>query len=262
MNNIFLNHFYFVVDTATYEAIKMSDFIRNTFSVLEERTTHTSDGRSWTGIYLYGKNTYLEIFEEGSKWPINSLGIGMGHERIGGIDDLQKIMSLRLNEEVHVYWTEKEQNERKIKWFKCMWIDFLKSNPDSSLWVMEYAPEYLNAHDTIESTNITRQRHLSRIYDPTKELVDIEAISLSLNTDEYDKYLQFYSILGYEIIMNNNKTLLKGPGLTIEIEKSETYNGLTSFRGSISSMSKRRVINLGKSTLSLDHINQSFEWKR
>jgi hypothetical protein len=52
-----LNHFYVVLDSATYKAIEQSPFLRKEFAVNEQRTTTRTD-ISYTGVYFYGTNTW------------------------------------------------------------------------------------------------------------------------------------------------------------------------------------------------------------
>src|SRR5687768_10040239 len=56
-----LNHVYAVVDDDTAEAIKTSNALKE-FATFEVKTVAPGDGRRWTGRYLVGKQTYLELF--------------------------------------------------------------------------------------------------------------------------------------------------------------------------------------------------------
>ena len=55
-----LNHFYSTVDAETATAIRNSAVLRR-FANLEVRTT-TGTQSTWTGTYLYGRQTYVEFF--------------------------------------------------------------------------------------------------------------------------------------------------------------------------------------------------------
>ena len=55
---VFLNHFYVVLDSPTYKAIERNGFLRKRFAVNEKRTT-TNAEMSYTGLYFYGINTYF-----------------------------------------------------------------------------------------------------------------------------------------------------------------------------------------------------------
>lgn len=66
INNVFFNQAYAFIDEITYDAIKNSAFLKNEFCHCDERTNH-SDISSWTGIYLTGENTYIELFSDKDK---------------------------------------------------------------------------------------------------------------------------------------------------------------------------------------------------
>ena len=60
------NHVVIYVSAETYDALKASPLIRNQFSDFHEATIHTEGGSiNYTGLYLSGVNTYLEIFATG-----------------------------------------------------------------------------------------------------------------------------------------------------------------------------------------------------
>src|SRR6516165_8816112 len=62
---VFLNHFYVVLDSPTYRAVEEDAFLRKHFAVNEKRTT-TNAEMTYTGLYFYGINTYFEFFDIGN----------------------------------------------------------------------------------------------------------------------------------------------------------------------------------------------------
>jgi hypothetical protein len=52
---VFLNHFYVVLDSPTYKAVEGDAFLRLHFAVNEKRTTTNADV-TYTGLYFYGCN--------------------------------------------------------------------------------------------------------------------------------------------------------------------------------------------------------------
>jgi hypothetical protein len=57
---VFLTHFFIALDQATYEALRSSPEIA-ALAAVEER--HTVAGtRTWTGFYVWGRQTYMEFF--------------------------------------------------------------------------------------------------------------------------------------------------------------------------------------------------------
>ena len=81
---VFLNHFYVVLDSATYKDIEQSAFLRREFAVTEQRTTVRTD-MTYTGLYFYGTNTYFEFFDVSSdaSSQVGFGGIALGVDQQG-----------------------------------------------------------------------------------------------------------------------------------------------------------------------------------
>lgn len=111
---VLLNHFYVTPDRATFEAALRSPAAQ-ALGAWEERTTVRKDA-SYTGLYLYGENTYLELLHPGSK-----LGAPCGIAWHG-----------RLGEPTLLYRGE-------APWFLMSKLPQLEGLSD---WGMEYVPEF------------------------------------------------------------------------------------------------------------------------
>ena len=83
---LFFNHAYGVLDRETADAIEHSAYLRE-FADFQVRTTTGSDGQTWTGRYLMGRETYLELFGvgdlPGKDSALGSAGMGVSTERAG-----------------------------------------------------------------------------------------------------------------------------------------------------------------------------------
>jgi uncharacterized protein DUF5829 len=62
---VLLNHFYVTADRGTFEAVEREEAARR-LGAWEKRTTIRKD-LTYTGLYLYGENTYLELLHPDSK---------------------------------------------------------------------------------------------------------------------------------------------------------------------------------------------------
>src|SRR5271165_7462384 len=67
---VFLNHVQMVLPSPVYAEIRQSPFLKNEFSALDQHSNFAQrDGlgaHTYTGIYLFGRHTYLECFEAGT----------------------------------------------------------------------------------------------------------------------------------------------------------------------------------------------------
>ena len=79
---VWLNHVLLTLDSSTYAAARDSQFLRESFAGSEERHTKVDSGDSWTGLYFYGRHSYLEFFppEDGSS---DGSGIAFSVDRYG-----------------------------------------------------------------------------------------------------------------------------------------------------------------------------------
>src|SRR5207248_2030456 len=82
VTQVLLNHFYVTPDRETFAAAEASDFVRR-FAALEKRTTVRRD-TTYTGLYLYGEHTYLELLHPDSASFGAPSGIAYGVEEPGG----------------------------------------------------------------------------------------------------------------------------------------------------------------------------------
>ncbi|WP_238782615.1 DUF5829 family protein [Streptomyces monomycini] len=141
---LFYNHAYGVLDRATADAIEHSAYLRD-FADFEVRTTTGSGGESWTGRYLRGRETYLELFGvgdlPGQSGALGSTGTGVSVERAG---DLAKVTG-RLKEEGVTEPVEFRQTRDFGDGVPVPWFDgaFTTLQYDVfAAWAMEYRPEY------------------------------------------------------------------------------------------------------------------------
>ena len=81
------NHLYVTLDPETLDSIGKSEFISQENCTISRNTVKT-DLESWTGTYLMGKHTYLELFPPGGAEGLREgfSGIGFNSQQPGQID--------------------------------------------------------------------------------------------------------------------------------------------------------------------------------
>src|SRR5919108_6576542 len=73
-----INHIFFCVDAATYENLLKNEFIAKVFADTRELSNKTLTD-SWTGKYLTGRDSYIEVFAPKSdSVPNHTLGDKFG----------------------------------------------------------------------------------------------------------------------------------------------------------------------------------------
>src|ERR1041385_2421204 len=90
---VHFNHLFLVFDSTDMHAINNSDFIRNNFAAFSTRTTTADSGRTWTGSYMYGTDSYFEMFgPSGVADPPGTSGLGFSVDAAGDILKLDSLL--------------------------------------------------------------------------------------------------------------------------------------------------------------------------
>ena len=173
---VFLNHFFTVLDTETYQAIKASGFMANEFAPNEYRRTVRGD-RSYAGIYFYGTNTYFEFFDAASRGP-GSLGFSMlafGVDQPGELRSLQSALAdtYPLTERK----ISRDYNDSQIAWFDQASPSTVTATTSLGYgaWIMEYDPTFLSVWNPGASSGsgISRSAVLARYVSVLQDAVDL-----------------------------------------------------------------------------------------
>jgi hypothetical protein len=230
---VYLNHLFVVLDPATYEALSSSDFIRNGFAGFEQRTTQAGSGESWSGTYLYGESTYIEIFKasEEAMFTEGNAGIGFCVEQAGGIEAVVRALDINLESAEVSYYPRTMMTEDKgeVPWFQVAQPEYKEGEAQNRLttWVMEYHPGYLNTidpHTYPVPGDISRKEYLKRFFIPDRYLRDIVAVNLVLNTERAESLSSELQAFGWKINTGEGTMICEGPGITIKVSVGEDSN--------------------------------------
>jgi hypothetical protein len=168
---LFYNHAYGVLDRETADAIEHSGFLR-TFADFQVRTTTGADGQTWTGRYLLGRETYLELFGvgdlPGQDGTLGAAGTGLSTERAGDLATVtQRLRDQGIAEPVRFRQTRDFGDGVPVPWFDAV---FTSARYDAfGAWGMEYLPEYFadprsNTEPASYPGDVGRERYLSDGY--------------------------------------------------------------------------------------------------
>jgi len=221
---VFLNHFYVVLDSPTYNAIEEDGFLRKHFAVNEKRTT-TNAEISYTGLYFYGINTYFEFFDIGNspKGRVGDSAIAFGVDQPGAIKILREKLGSSL--EPNLKSVTRLNRGRQVPWFFMATSSSLPYESGLSCWVMEYHPEFLaNWNPQPKETNlgITRQkilRRYSEVLPPVDEpyLEDVVGLTVAVDAPDKNSLIDFCHQLGYQVerTQNGDVVALNGPDFVL-----------------------------------------------
>ena len=263
---VYLNHVFITVDRSTYSDICNSDFIKNTFASIETETIKPDSNASWTGTYITGQNTYIEIFKSGDEVNGNEInqgnsGLAFGTENSGDIDSIYKSISDTQRKHIQKDLRHFRTETRDIPWFNYLYSTKRDSSSILSTWVMEYLPEYAKykfPKIEPEAINITRQLFNHKSYKKDLLLKDIAEVEIALNEYDRIKLKEAMELYGYDVERLGNKLVGKGPNINIIIrDKNEDKTGICNIKFILNgNQHNKQIINFGtKSKLILNTDN-------
>src|SRR5215472_17175041 len=139
---VFLNHFYVVLDSLTCNAIERDAFLRKHFAANEKRTTTNAD-MTYTGLYFYGVNTYFEFFDIANSpgHRIGNSGIAFGVDQQRAIRVLQDTLGPRFAPSLPS--VTRLYQGRQNHWFFMATANSRHYEGELIGQVMQYHPEFL-----------------------------------------------------------------------------------------------------------------------
>ena len=228
---VYLNHFYLILDSSTYKDVVESDFIKNEFAPFEERTTVVNNNESYSGAYIYGENTYFEFFDESKSQSFMPSGLTSGMAFGVEKKDELKIIQKKLKDYKNAFYAlrTREFEGAQIPWFSMTGVFYGETAPDIMTWVMEYHEDFLKKwHPDLapSSPGITRKdiltRYAAKIAQPeqprAKLLKDVIEIYLDLKQENFEIFNGELSVFGYEFSAKDDKKICIGPGIKFIIE--------------------------------------------
>lgn len=229
---VLLNHLSVVLDAATARDLSSNAFLKDTFAAVSQKNNVSNDGKRWTGTYLYGEHTYLEVYEAGAaQGEPGSSGIALGVERPGDVSRLVLPLADAGGEATVVLRTVQGPSGAQVPWFYQLRV-FYRSDPPSntSRWVMEYQKDFLR---TVEpgKEGISRAQLTARFRQKGRLLKDIVGATLALGEREMERCLKELQVYGWTVRTEGTSHLATGPGATLTlIPSTASVKGLTEVR--------------------------------
>lgn len=213
-----INHVFFCVDSITYQNLFKHEFIAKVFSNTREASSKTLTD-SWTGKYLFGRDSYIEVFASNSVKKTNlQLGDKFGDVGIvfktKKLDDIHKInLLIKTNKrDTQLKLNEYDSNGKIIPFNYNLYLSNADLEETFRPYVEEKTLEFLKLRGFSESeitSGITQEQFAEKFrgkkYDKLYD--NIEKIELSLTDKEFEylaetlKYFGF-SQLEYRFVNN------------------------------------------------------------
>ncbi|MGV9880353.1 DUF5829 family protein [Streptomyces sp. NPDC003006] len=255
---LFYNHAYGVLDRETADAVEHSPYLRK-FADFEVRTTTGSDGHTWTGRYLKGRETYLEIFGVGDvpDTPLGSTGMGVSTERDGDLATvLARLRDQGVEDPLEFQQTRDFGDGVPVPWFDGA---FTTDQYDAfGTWAMEYRPEYFadprgRTEPASYPGDVGRERYLPDAY-RDRLMRNMTSVRLAVTARDLANTVPLLRAGGFAVRpAPSGGIVAKGGGTTIRLDAvPRDQVGLRQFTFSLNRATKsRHEERLGHSTLTV-----------
>lgn len=222
---LFYNHSYGVLDRETADAIEHSDYLRD-FANFQVRTTTGTGGETWTGRYLMGRETYLELFGvgdvPGQDGTLGSAGLGLSTERAGDLPTVrERLKDEGVTEPVDFLQTRDFGDGVRVPWFDAV---LTTTEYDAfGAWGMEYRPEYFadprsNTEPPSFPGDVGRERYLSDDY-RTHLMRDVTSVRIAVTAGDLADTVPLLRAGGFTVrTVTGGGVVAVGGGTTIRLD--------------------------------------------
>jgi hypothetical protein len=218
------NHAYGVFDRETADAVERSSYLRK-FAEFEVRTTTGADGRTWTGRYLLGRESYLEVFGvgdlPGKDGTLGAGGLALSVERSGQLAEvIRRLRAQGVEKPVEFAQTRDFGDGVPVPWFDAV---FTTGEYDAfGGWGMEYRPEYFadprgGTEPAGHPGDVGRERYLPDGY--REHLMrDITSIRFAVTARDLANTVPLLKAGGFAVRSVAGGVVARGGGSTIRLD--------------------------------------------
>ncbi|MET9627148.1 DUF5829 family protein [Lentzea sp. NPDC006480] len=252
---LYYNHAWGTFDRATADAVEHSSYLKE-FANFEVRTTTGADGKVWTGRYLRGKETYLEVFGigdvPGQDGELGSAGLGLSTERDGGIDELKARLRAAGSTPIEFLQTRDFGDGKPVPWFDAVFLD--DTYDRFGAWAMEYRDEYLNDPRSKVGParfpgDVSRDRYLPDTYQD-RLMRNISLIRIAVTAGDLGDTMPLLRAGGFAVRTDPGGVTAAKGGTTIRFDQvAMGQTGLKRVEFDLNHVVRRHVEQLGTSTL-------------
>ncbi|WP_439656679.1 DUF5829 family protein [Lentzea sp. HUAS TT2] len=252
---LYYNHAWGTLDRATADAVEHSRYLRD-FADFEVRTTTGAGGRTWTGRYLRGHETYLEIFGlgdvPGQDGEAGSAGLGLSTEHDGDIEKLKTRLRAAGQKPIDFTQTRDFGDGKPVPWFDSLFL--VERYERFGAWAMEYRDEYLDdprgkVGPAKFPGDVTRKRYLPDAY-KHKAMRDISLIHLAVTPADLAATVPLLRAGGFSLRTGDGSVVASRGGTTMRFDEAPIGRiGLQRVEFELNRPVARHVEQLGTSTL-------------
>lgn len=254
---LFYNHAWGTFDRVTADAVEHSAYIRE-FADFEVRTTTGSGGETWTGRYLRGRETYLELFGigdiPGQDGELGAAGLGLSTELDGDINAVKTRLSDAGVKPIEFLQTRDFGDHVPVPWFDAVFT--FESYDRFGAWAMEYRDEYFadprgKTQPARFPGDVGRERYLPDRY-KNHLMRDITAIKIAVTAKDLDSTVPLLRAGGFTLWTDAGGVSATKGGTNIRFDKAQMgQTGLKRVEFVLNRVVPRHVEQIGNSTLTV-----------
>ncbi|HEX8867642.1 MAG TPA: DUF5829 family protein [Lentzea sp.] len=252
---LYYNHAWGTFDRATADAVEHSAYLKE-FADFEVRTTTGADGKVWTGRYLRGRETYLEVFGigdvGGQDGELGSAGLGLSTERDGDIDAVKSRLAAGGATPIEFLQTRDFGDHKPVPWFDAVFT--VETYDKFGAWAMEYRDEYFA--DPRSKTgpaqfpgDVTRARYQA-LRPKDKLMRNISLVQIAVTARDLASTMPLLRAGGFALRTEPGRVVASKGGTTIRFDEvAMGQTGLKRVEFDLNCAVRRHVEQLGTSTL-------------
>lgn len=216
---VFLTHFYATLDMRSYDALQNSPEVA-ALAHVEERHV-AAGGRVWSGFYLYGHETYIELFGAAPTSAGHSLddsGLGLTVERPGGVAAIADRLRGAFGEKVEMEAVPRSFPQGEVPWFTA--TDIKSSGAVKlSTWFMEIDPGYLAAkHPGSRIAHpLSRRQYLSWDFLPERPFENVVGLTAALHRVDMGQLASELELAGWVVQRAGGGFVAIGPDVKVTV---------------------------------------------
>ena len=211
-------------------------------------------GESWTGRYLMGRKTYLEIFgPKDGGGDVGTTGIGISPDRVGGLAVLIRRFARINPSQIETDIRTRQYGEEQVPWFNSAHTH--EEGDALSVWAMEYLPSFMNDPRSEKKPAkgpddvISRERSLSDEY-LRRIMRDISLIEISATIHDIVLARPMFSAAGFRVSQERNRLVARDADTTIIVTAtSREAAGVRRVEFVLNAPTASHVEHLGRCTL-------------
>ncbi|PZT70474.1 hypothetical protein DN402_13300 [Streptomyces sp. SW4] len=223
---LYYNHAYGVLDRETADAVEHSAYLRE-FADFRVRTTTGAGGQKWTGRYLMGRETYLELFGvgdlPGQDGVLGAGGLAVSAEWAGDLEKAAgRLPEYGVDEPVRFQQTRDFGDGVPVPWFDAV---FTTGAYDAfGAWGMEYRPEYFadprsDTEPASRPGDVGRERYLPDVY-RDRLMRDVTSVRIGVTERDLANTVPLLRAGGFAVrpAPDGQGVVAKGGGTTILLD--------------------------------------------